>query len=220
MRSSGSRLQISGLYVIIDPQQTQGRDPVEVARQALHGGARILQWRDKTRDKGEQLAPSRSLRELCREHNALFIVNDHIDLALACAADGAHLGQKDLPANAVRPWAPAGFLIGVSTNNAEEARQAERDGADYVAVGSVFPTGSKETTRPASPERLREVKQAVGIPVVAIGGISEENVAQALEAGADAVAVINAVCGAEDVEEAARRLAARFEGRGNRTPRT
>ena len=220
MKPSGSRLQISGLYVIIDPQQTQGRDPVEVARQALRGGARILQWRDKTRDKGEQLAPARSLRELCREHNALFIVNDHIDLALACAADGAHLGQKDLPANAVRPWAPAGFLIGVSTNNAEEACQAERDGADYVAVGSIFPTGSKETTRPASPERLREVKQAVGIPVVAIGGISEENVAQALEAGADAVAVINAVCGAEDVEEAARRLAARFEGRGNRTPRT
>lgn len=220
MRSSGSRLQISGLYVIIDPQQTQGRDPVEVARQALRGGARILQWRDKTRDKGEQLSEARSLRQLCREHNALFIVNDHVDLALACAADGAHLGQKDLPVSAVRPWAPAGFLLGVSTNNAEEARQAERDGADYVALGSVFPTGSKETTRPASPERLREVKQAVGIPVVAIGGISEENVAQALEAGADAVAVINAVCGAEDVEEAARRLAARFEGRGNRTPRT
>src|SRR4030042_1206308 len=162
MRSSGSRLQISGLYVIIDPQQTQGRDPVEVARQALHGGARILQGRDKP---------------------------------------------------------PAGFVRGGPTNNAEEARQAERDGADYVAVGSVFPTGSKETTRPASPERLREVKQAVGIPVVAIGGISEENIAQALEAGADAVAVINAVCGAEDVEEAARRLAARFEGGGNRAPR-
>jgi thiamine-phosphate diphosphorylase len=213
-------LQISGLYVIIDPQQTQGRDPVEVARQALHGGARILQWRDKTRDKGEQLAPARSLRQLCSEQGALFIVNDHVDLALACAADGAHLGQKDLPVSAVRPWAPAGFLLGVSANNAEEARQAERDGADYVAVGSIFPTGSKETTRPASPERLREVKQAVGIPVVAIGGINEENIAQALEAGADAVAVISAVCGAEDVEEAARRLAARFEERGNRAPGT
>ena len=220
MRSSGSRLRIRGLYVIIDPQQTRGRDPVEVARQALRGGARILQWRDKARDKGEQLPQARSIHQLCREQGALFIVNDHVDLALACAADGVHLGQKDLPVNAVRPWAPAGFLIGVSTNNAEEACQAERDGADYVAVGSIFPTGSKETTRPASPERLREVKQAVGIPVVAIGGISEENVAQALEAGADAVAVISAVCGAENVEEAARRLAARFEGRGNRTPRT
>ncbi len=161
MKPNGSRLRISGLYVIIDPQQTRGRDPVEVARQALRGGARILQWRDKTRDKGEQLPQARAIRELCREYDALFIVNDHVDLALACAADGVHLGQKDLPVETVRPWAPAGFLIGVSTNNAEEARQAEKDGAGYVAVGSIFPTGSKEVTRPASLERLREVKQAV-----------------------------------------------------------
>jgi len=220
MKPNGSRLRISGLYVIIDPRQTRGHDPVEVARQALRGGARILQWRDKTRDKGDQLAPVRSIRELCREHDALFIVNDHVDLALACAADGAHLGRQDLPVNAVRPWVPAGFLLGVSTNNAEEARQAERDGADYVAVGSIFPTASKETTRPASPQRLREVKQAVGIPVVAIGGINKDNVTKVLEAGADAVAVISAVCGADDIEEAARRLAAQFESRGNRAPPT
>ena len=216
MKPNGSRLRISGLYVIIDPRQTRGRDPVEVALQALRGGARILQWRDKTRDKGDQLAPVRPIRELCRQHDALFIVNDHVDLALACAADGTHLGQKDLPISAVRPWAPPDFLLGVSTNNAEEARQAEEDGADYVAVGSIFITGSKETTRPASPERLREVKQAVGIPVVAIGGINEENIAQVLQAGADAVAVISAVCAAESVEEAARRLAARFKERGSR----
>jgi len=210
MKPNGSRLRISGLYVIIDPQQTRGRDPVEVARQALRGGARILQWRDKTRDKGEQLAQARAIRELCREYDALFIVNDHVDLALACAADGVHLGQKDLPIEAVRSWAPAGLIIGVSTNNAEEARRAEKDGAGYVAIGSIFPTGSKEVTRPASLERLLEVRQAVSIPVVAIGGINEENVAQVLEAGADAVAVISAVCGAEDVEEAAHRLVAKF----------
>ena len=216
MKPNGSRLRISGLYVIIDPQQTRGRDPVEVARQALRGGARILQWRDKTRDKGEQLPQARAIRELCREYDALFIVNDHVDLALACAADGVHLGQKDLPVETVRSWTPAGFLIGVSTNNAEEARQAEKDGAGYVAIGSIFPTGSKETTRPASLERLREVKQAVDIPIVAIGGINEKNIAQVLEAGADAVAVISAVCGAEDVEEAARRLVAEF-GRASET---
>jgi thiamine-phosphate diphosphorylase len=210
MKPNGSRLRIRGLYVIIDPQQTQGRDPLEVARQALRGGARILQWRDKTRDKGEQLPRACAIRELCREYDALFIVNDHVDLALACAADGVHLGQKDLPVETVQPWTPAGFLIGISTNNADEARQAERGGAGYVAVGSIFPTGSKETTRPASPQRLREVKQAVDIPVVAIGGINEENVAQVVEAGADAVAVISAVCGAEDVEEATRRLVAKL----------
>jgi thiamine-phosphate diphosphorylase len=211
MKPNGSRLRINGLYVIVDPQQTRGRDPVEVARRALCGGARILQWRDKTRDKGEQLPQAHAIRELCREYDALFIVNDHVDLALACAADGVHLGQKDLPLATVRPWAPAGLLIGVSTNNAEEARRAKRGGASYVAVGSIFPTGSKETTRPASPQRLREVKQAVNTPVVAIGGINEKNIAQVLEAGADGVAVISAVCGAEDVEQATRRLVAKFD---------
>ena len=110
----------------------------------------------------------------------------------------------------MRPWTPAGFLIGVSSNSVGEARRAERDGAGYVAVGSIFPTETKGATRPASPERLREVKQAVGVPVVAIGGISEDNVDLVLAAGADAVAVISAVCAADDVREAARRLASRL----------
>lgn len=201
---------IRGLYVIIDPQQTRGRDPVEVARLALAGGARIIQWRDKTRDKGEQLPPAQAIRDLCRVSRALFFVNDHVDLALACAADGAHLGQNDLPLPLVRPWLPAGFLVGVSSNTVEEARRAEREGADYVAVGSIFPTASKGATRPASPERLREIRLAVGVPVVAIGGINDENIDRVIEAGADAAAVISAVCAAEEVEEAARRLASRF----------
>jgi len=202
---------IRGLYVIVDPQQTRGRDPIEVSRLALRGGARIIQWRDKTRDKGEQLADAAAIRDLCREFDALFFVNDHVDLALACAADGVHLGQKDLPPARVRPWTPPDFLIGVSTNNVDEARQAKRDGASYIAVGAIFPTGSKAVTRPASPARLREVRQVVTLPIVAIGGIDEGNIRGVLAAGADAVAVISAVCGAEDVEGAARRLAAAFE---------
>jgi thiamine-phosphate pyrophosphorylase len=204
------RQTIRGLYVIVDPQQTRGRDSVEVARWALAGGARIIQWRDKLRDKGEQLPAARAVRGLCASAGALFIVDDHVDLALACGADGVHLGQKDLPTEAVRPWAPAAFVIGVSSNNVEEARRAERDGADYAAVGSIFPTETKGATRPASLERLREIKQAVGVPVVAIGGINEANIDQVVEAGADAVAVISAVCAADDVGEAARRLASRF----------
>lgn len=201
---------IHGLYVIVDPQQTRGRDAVEVARWALAGGARVIQWRDKLRDKSEQLPAASAIRGLCTSRGAFFIVNDHVDLALACSADGVHLGQKDLPVEAVRPWTPVGFLIGVSSNDVDEARRAERDGADYVAVGSIFPTETKGATRPASPERLREIKQAVGVPVVAIGGISEKNVDLVLAAGADAVAVISAVCAADDVQEAARRLASRF----------
>jgi len=201
---------IRGLYVIIDPTQTRGRDPVDVVRLALAGGARVIQWRDKTRDKGEQLSQAVAIRDLCREHHALFFVNDHVDLALTLSADGAHLGQKDLPPSLVRLWLPAGFMLGVSSNTVDEARQAERDGADYVAVGAIFPTAGKEVTRPASPERLREVKAVVKVPVVAIGGINEENVDQVMAAGADAVAVISAVCLADDVEAAARRLASRF----------
>ena len=201
---------IHGLYVIIDPDACAGRDPIAVARLALEGGASIVQWRDKRRDKGDQLDQARALRELCAEHGALFIANDHVDLALAVRADGVHLGQHDLPVEAVRPLVPPEFIVGVSTNNAEEARRAQAAGASYIAVGSIFATGSKETTRPASPERLREVKAAVDLPVVAIGGIDASNVDQTLAAGADAIAVIRAVCAAGDVRAAAEELASRF----------
>lgn len=201
---------IRGLYVIIDPEACAGREPVEIARLALEGGAAVLQWRDKRRDKGEQLAPARAMRALCAQHRAAFIVNDHVDLALAIGADGVHLGQRDLPIEAVRPFVPPDFLIGVSTNNAAEARRAESAGASYVAAGSIFATASKETTRPASPQRLREVKAAVSVPVVAIGGIDASNIREVLEAGADAAAVISAVCSAHDPKAAARELAAHF----------
>ena len=200
--------RIRGLYVIVDPEQTRGRDAIEVARQALEGGASLIQWRDKARDKGEQLPQLRAVRDLCRRHGALLIVNDHADLALAAGADGVHLGQKDLPPAAVRAVVPPDFIIGVSTNNVEEARRAQAEGASYVAVGALFPTASKSVTRPASPQRLREVKQAVSVPVVGIGGIDEGNIDQVLAAGADAVAVISAVIAADDVRQAAARLAA------------
>ena len=204
---------IHGLYVIIDPDACAGRDPLAVARLALEGGASVVQWRDKRRDKGDQLGQAQALRELCAEHGALFIVNDHADLALAVRAGGVHLGQHDLPVDAVRPLVPPEFIVGASTNNAKEARRAQAAGASYVAVGSIFLTGSKETTRPASPERLREVKGAVDLPVVAIGGIDASNVDQTLAAGADAVAVISAVCAAGDVRAAAEELASRFPER-------
>ena len=202
--------RVHGLYVIIDPDACGGRPAVDVASAALEGGASMIQWRDKRRDKGDQLADARSIRALCREHGALFIANDHIDLAVAVDADGVHLGQHDLPLDVARPIAGASMIIGVSTNNVEEARAAEAGGADYVAVGAIFATASKDVTRPASIERLREIKSAVRVPVVAIGGINAPNIAQVVDAGADAAAVIGAVCGAEDVRAAAAELAAAF----------
>jgi len=200
---------ISGLYVIVDPAACR-RPAIEVARLALEGGARVLQWRDKRREKGAQLADARAIAALCRRHGATFIVNDHADLALASGADGIHLGQGDLPVAAVRPIVGDAFTIGVSTNTIEEARSAEAAGAGYVAVGSIFATSSKDLTRPASLERLREVRAAVSVPVVAIGGITAANIAAVIGAGADAAAVISAVCAADDPRGVAADLAAAF----------
>ena len=207
--------KIGGLYVIIDPAACLGRDPVAVGLAALAGGATMLQWRDKQRDKGEQLAQARALYLLCQEHDAVFVVNDHADLALVLASDGVppggaigvHVGQRDLPPADVRAIVPPYFVVGVSTNDVGEALAAERAGASYVAVGDIFGTSAKAGTRPASPQRLAQVKAAVRLPVIAIGGITKENVGEVLAAGADGIAVISAVCAAADPEAAARELA-------------
>jgi thiamine-phosphate diphosphorylase len=202
--------RIHGLYVIVDPAACGGRSAVDVARMALEGGARMLQWRDKLRDKGDQLDDVRRVREMCDAHDALLIVNDHADLALAAGAAGVHVGQHDLPVAAVRLITGASAIIGVSTNNPDEARRGESDGADYVAVGAIFPTQSKGVTRPADLQRLRDVKAAVSLPVVAIGGIGPANIGEVIAAGADAAAVISAVCGAPDPRAAAAALSAAF----------
>ena len=204
---------IRGLYVIIDPAACRGRSPVAVAQLALEGGASIVQWRDKAqpaRDKGEQLDDARAIDALCREHDALFIVNDHADLAIAAGADGVHVGPHDLPVRDVRRIVGGDMIVGASTNNAEEARAAVAAGATYVAVGSIFPTASKGNTRPADLDRVREVKAAVDVPAVAIGGINAANIARVIAAGADATAVISAVCGADDPRAAALELSAVF----------
>ncbi len=206
----GAVNRVRGLYVIVDPAACGGRDPVDVAKMALQGGASIVQWRDKVRDKGDQLSDAQAIAALCRQHGALFVMNDHADLAAACGAGGLHLGQHDLPIGAARLVAGGATIIGVSTNTVEEARAAEATGADYVAVGSIFPTASKAGPRPASLDRLREVKAAVRVPVVAIGGINRDNIRDVVTSGADAVAVISAVCGADDPRGAAEELARAF----------
>jgi thiamine-phosphate pyrophosphorylase len=207
-----------GLYVIIDPDVAGDRPEDEIARQAIEGGARLLQWRDKECEKGLQLPVARRLKEICASAGVPLIINDHVDLALATDADGVHVGQKDLPVSVVRQLMP-GAIIGCSTNNVEEAVRAQADGASYVSVGRLFPTDSKADTRPATLETLGAVKQAVHIPVAAIGGITEENIDAVLAAGADLVVVIGAVVAAPDVREAARRLAERISEHRQRTAR-
>ena len=198
--------KIKGLYLILDIQASGNRNPLEITQQSIAGGARLIQLRAKNKEKGELLTIAKSLKDICYKSNILFIINDHIDLALACDADGVHLGQKDLLVAVARNMLPQSKILGFSTATLEEARQAEKDGADYVAVGSIYPTESKEGTRPAGLEILRQVKNQVSTPVVAIGGINIDNVADVMEAGADAIAVINAVLGADNVKEASQRL--------------
>jgi len=198
--------RVRGLYVIVDQQMTIGRPLVEVAKAAIAGGASVIQYREKKAGKGLMLAMARELKEVCAASNVLFIVNDHVDVAIAAHADGVHVGQKDLPAAVAREMLPLGMILGCSTAVVAEARKAELDGADYVGVGAMFPTATKDDSRPAGPDILREVKNAVRLPVIAIGGINEGNVRQVVDAGADGVAVISAVVSAPDVAKAARRL--------------
>ena len=205
------RQRLSGLYVIIDPAVAPGRDEVEIARQAIAGGARMIQLRDKTRTEPEQLPIARQLAEACRDNGVPFFVNDYVQLALDSGADGIHVGPTDLSLATVRERAGPDLLIGASTNDVTEARQAEADRADYVSVGRLFPTGSKSDTRPATLDTLRAVKAAVSVPVCAIGGINASNIDSVLEAGADIVSVIAAVVRAPDVRDAARVLSARFQ---------
>ena len=202
--------RVRGLYVIIDPQACRG-DALGVAEEALEGGARLLQWRDKSRDKGDQLPDCLRLVEMCDAHDALLIVNDHADLAVASGAHGLHVGQHDLPLAQARSLLAPSQLAGRSNATVEEAQESESGGADYVAVGRMFPTESKSNTRPAGLETLRSVRETAQAPLVAIGGITEENVESVVEAGADAIAVIGAVAGAADPREAAKRMAERIE---------
>jgi len=202
---------IPGLYAIIDTQALKGRSHLKVASQIIHGGARTIQLRDKLLSKQELLPIAQQLKELCAEHNVLFIVNDYLDIALAADADGLHLGQNDLPTKAARKLLPIDKILGCSTTTVEQAVTAEAEGADYIAVGSIYPTISKEAAKVIGLDGLRQIRQAVTLPLVAIGGITKDNAAEVIAAGASSVAVISAILQAESPEEAARQIAARFE---------
>jgi thiamine-phosphate pyrophosphorylase len=203
--------RISGLYAIIDSQFLGKRPHLKVAQELIKGGASVIQLRDKSTPKAELLPIAQELRKLCAEKSVLFIVNDHLDIALACSADGLHLGQEDLPVAVVKHLLPIDVILGCSVNTVEQAQKAEADGADYVAVGSMYPTGSKEKPVVVGVGRLKQVRGTVSLPLVAIGGINKDNASEVAANGADAVAVISALLGAKDVAEAARRIIKSFE---------
>jgi thiamine-phosphate pyrophosphorylase len=192
------------LYVVLDRGAAGGRDLVPLLDAVLAGGCRLVQLRDKTMPLNDLYATARELQRRCRDAGCLFIVNDRVDLALALGADGVHVGQDDLPAREARRLLRPGMILGVSTHDENQARRARDDGADYVAVGSMFPTGTKPGFRLVGPDLIRRVRPEIRVPLVAIGGITVDNVAEVIRAGADAVAVISAIGSARDPAAAVR----------------
>ncbi|MBI4246126.1 MAG: thiamine phosphate synthase [Candidatus Rokubacteria bacterium] len=186
------------LYVILDRTAARGRDLGEILDGALAGGCRLVQLREKEWPSGRVYPLAERLRRRCREAGAVFVVNDRVDLAVAVDADGVHLGQDDLPPTAARRLLRPGMILGLSTHSVEQARAAQAAGADYVAVGSMFPTSTKPDFQLVGPDLVRKLRPEIRAPLIGIGGITPANVAEVIRAGADGVAVISAVCAAPD----------------------
>ena len=178
----------------------------DVLEAALGGGVTFVQLREKEMGKEEMLSEALGLAELCHSHGVPFVVDDDVEVALASGADGVHVGQSDTACVEARRIPGPGKIVGVSASTVEEAKKAEADGADYLGVGAIFPTGSKDDAKDVSLETLHEICDAVAIPVVAIGGISAENVGELAGSGIAGVAVISAIFAASDKEKAASDL--------------
>lgn len=194
--------------VLTDPEPRGGPLP-EVVGACLEAGATAVQLRHKGVEGGGLYAEARELLPVVRRHDALFLVDDRVDVALAVGADGAHLGPEDPPVAAVRAVVPPDFLLGYSTDEPDEGRRAAAAGADYLGVGAVYGTASKEGLEDEAigPDRVRDVLEAAGLPGVGIGGITPENAGPVFRTGAG-VAVLGAVMGAEDPGGVVRRLLA------------
>ncbi|MDD1696241.1 MAG: thiamine phosphate synthase [Methanoregula sp.] len=195
------------LYVITDEAIAGGMSHAEIAQRAIAGGADVIQLRDKVCGCRELIRIGRTLREITKKSGTLFIINDRLDVALACGADGVHLGKDDTCAGVARQLAPPGFIIGISVGTVAEAVRAEHDGADYIALSPVFSTASKYNAGPGHGlDVLRNIRRKVSLPLIAIGGINRENVREVIAAGADGVAVISGVVGSKDITFAAGEL--------------
>ena len=190
------------LYAVTDRHWLDGRRLVDVVRESLDGGVTMVQLREKTLDEANFLAEAKELQALCRERGVPFLVNDNVEIAHEMDADGVHVGQSDMEAQDVRALLGPDKILGVSAHTVEQAVLAEKHGADYLGVGAVFPTGSKDDADDVSYETLKAICAAVSIPVVAIGGIAQSNVEQLAGSGICGVAVISAIYAAKDIQKA------------------
>ena len=194
------------LYAVTDRHWLDGRTLYEVVKESLDGGATFMQLREKTLDEETFYQEAVELQALCKEYGVPFVVNDDVDIAVRMDADGVHVGQSDMEAGNVRALIGPDKILGVSAQTVEQAKLAEERGADYLGVGAVFPTGSKDDAEEVSFETLKEICEAVSIPVVAIGGITEGNTPELAGSGICGIAVISAIFAQPDIEAATKEL--------------
>jgi len=194
------------LYPVTDQGLSLGRTDLEVLEGLIAGGARIVQLREKHLSKKDFYLLAQDFRDRTAKAGMLLIINDHLDIALACGADGVHLGQDDLPLTVAKKLAPD-LVIGVSTHSLEEALEAQEQGADYVNIGPIFATQTKELSMsPLGPETINKIVPQLKIPFTVMGGINQSNIREVLRAGAGKIAVVTAVTKAEDIGQAVQKL--------------
>ncbi len=193
------KLPNTDIYAITDSMQSLGRSNVEVVEQMLLADIKIIQYREKNKSSGEMLKECLQIRELTLAAGCFFIVNDHVDIAMLCKADGVHVGQDDLPLVAVRSLLGRDCIVGVSVHSVAEAGRAIADGADYLGVGAVFPTLTKADAKHTGLELTRELSKTSPVPVVSIGGINEQNIGAVASCGVSYFAIVSAITKAQDI---------------------
>lgn len=194
------------LYAVTDRHWLKDETLENQVEKALQGGATFLQLREKSLDDDIFLAEAKEIQKLCKKYQVPFVINDNVDIALAIDADGVHVGQSDMEALDVRKRLGPDKIIGVSAQNVQQALLAQKHGADYLGVGAVFPTGSKDDAEDVSFETLKAICQAVDIPVIAIGGITKENVSELKGSSICGIAVISAIFAQKDIKAATKEL--------------
>ena len=213
MSTSRSHGSLSGLYVILDPSICPDRSLTDVLKEAATAGAQLFQYRNKSASMKEAYTEALRLRQVAGEAGVMFIVNDRCDLALAVDADGVHLGQGDLPLNLARKVMGIEKLIGISTHNSDQVREATAGKPDYLGFGPIFTPGSKQDHDPiVGLEGLRAMRRLTSLPVFAIGGIQIDRAGEAIQAGANGVAVISAILKAPDISRAVKSFFAQMPG--------
>ena len=194
------------LYAVTDRHWLNGETLYSQVEKTLEGGTTFVQLREKELDEAHFLKEAKEIKELCARYRVPFVINDNVDIALAIDADGVHVGQSDMEALDVRKRLGPDKIIGVSAQNVQQALLAQKHGADYLGVGAVFPTGSKDDAEDVSFETLKAICQAVDIPVIAIGGITKENVSELKGSGICGIAVISAIFAQKDIKAATKEL--------------